>query len=174
MPFSGAVLKHLQRHCADAHLAEDLAQETLLRAARSRTRIADLDRPVAWLIRIATNLAKDTAERASRDRLVPATGPGLLGVPGCEPIPGEDPAGAYFDVGDRKVSSSELGEWLRRVWPELPDRDQKVLSAYYFEGKSARETASPYGTPPALGKVWLFRARRRLEGLLRERVSMHG
>lgn len=172
MPFRSAVLYHLQRQCVDAHLAEDLAQETFLRAARSKTRIADLDRPVAWLIRIATNLARDNAEKASRDRLLPATGSSLLGLPGSEPIPGEDLVGAFFQVGDRRVSSSELGALLRRVWRKLPIRDQDVLTSYYFEGKSAREAASPYGTPPALVKVWLFRARRRLEGLLRDRMSI--
>ncbi len=172
-PFRKTVQRYLRRHCVDVHLAEDLAQETFLRAACSRTRVEDLDRPCAWLLRIASNLVKDTAQRASRDQLMPATHACFTERAGCEPIPGDDVSHAYFSVGGRRMSSSELGALLRRVWCELPPRDRAVLGSYYFEGKTAREAAIPYGTAPSLVKVWLFRARRRLQGLLTDGVSVH-
>ncbi|MGQ9364976.1 RNA polymerase sigma factor [Azospirillum sp. ST 5-10] len=53
-----ALLRFLQRRLGNMALAEDLAQETWLRAAGADGATA-IDNPTAYLYRIATNLARD-------------------------------------------------------------------------------------------------------------------
>src|SRR5438874_13484728 len=52
----------------DTHLAEDLLQETLLRAYRSLRELADPRGFRAWLLRIAQNTAIDAARSRSRQK----------------------------------------------------------------------------------------------------------
>jgi RNA polymerase sigma factor (sigma-70 family) len=47
----------------DRSLAEELAQETLIRACRDWDKVRDLDRPPAWLHRVAVNLAMSSHRR---------------------------------------------------------------------------------------------------------------
>lgn len=47
----------------DRHLAEELAQEALVRACRDWERVQHLDRPGAWLHRVAVNLAMSSHRR---------------------------------------------------------------------------------------------------------------
>jgi DNA-directed RNA polymerase specialized sigma24 family protein len=53
---------------------------------------------------------------------------------------------------------------------ELPAHDRRVLESYYGGGLCGERTARECGLPRSLVKVRLFRARRRLERLLRPRL----
>lgn len=60
-----AVYACLWRLIGDAQSARDLTQETFLRAWRHFDRAQAYDRPLAWLLRIATNLAFSQYQRES-------------------------------------------------------------------------------------------------------------
>jgi RNA polymerase sigma-70 factor (ECF subfamily) len=66
------LLRYLHRLTGDPDLAQDFAQEALMRLVRA---MADdpPDNPRAWLYRVATNLVRDEARRNAvrRDRPVP-------------------------------------------------------------------------------------------------------
>lgn len=60
--------------CGNRDLAEELAQETLMRAYRDWPKVRAVDAPVAWLYRVGVNLAKShfrrrKAEARARERL---------------------------------------------------------------------------------------------------------
>ena len=57
--YHGPVLAHLTRLVDDRSTAEDLCQETFLKALRGWARHDPAASPVAWLYRIATNTAYD-------------------------------------------------------------------------------------------------------------------
>lgn len=57
----------------DAQAAADLSQETFLRAWQRFDRVVDYERPGAWLVRVATNLALQHLRR--RRAPVGAAGP---------------------------------------------------------------------------------------------------
>ena len=70
-----ALLRYVHRLTGSADLAEDIAQEALLRLLREN--VATLRSPRAWLFRVASNLVRDQARRAATaQRPIPVdTGP---------------------------------------------------------------------------------------------------
>ncbi len=65
------VFAYLVRMVHDREWAQDLAQETFLQAYRSRSRLAGLQNPRAWLYRVATNLALNALKRRRRFAWLP-------------------------------------------------------------------------------------------------------
>jgi len=55
-------------YCGDRDLAEDLAQEALIRLCRDWRRVRRLDAPERWLHRVAINLAHSHFRRAAIER----------------------------------------------------------------------------------------------------------
>jgi len=75
----GAYRRELLMHCyrmlGSPHDAEDLVQETLLRAWENRATLTSPGSYRAWLYRIATNLCLNALTRVPRRSLPPGTDP---------------------------------------------------------------------------------------------------
>jgi len=131
----------LARRLADAADAEDVAQETFLRAY-DRLALYDPSRPfTTWLFAIGKNVAANHAvartRRDARDR-------------------DSHPAGAAIaeDAG-----ATDL--WQRAQAVLSPDA-YRMLWLRYAQGLTVREIASELDRSSVAVKVMLFRARRRL------------
>jgi RNA polymerase sigma-70 factor, ECF subfamily len=134
----------------DRQRAEDIVQETLLRAWQHPEAIAD--RPARpWLFAVARNLAID-AYRAKRAR------PHEVGEAALEVLPGSDDA-------DRALESWAVADALRELRPE----HRNVLLETYYRGKSVAEAASALGIPAGTVKSRTFYALRALRLALEER-----
>ena len=134
----------------DRQRAEDIVQETLLRAWQHPEAIAD--RPARpWLFAVARNLAID-AYRAKRAR------PHEVGEAALEVLPGSDDA-------DRALESWAVADALRELRPE----HRNVLLETYYRGKSVAEAASVLGIPAGTVKSRTFYALRALRLALEER-----
>lgn len=142
---------YLARVSGDAALADDLMQESYVRflcAGRS------WDGEVAgrrYLFRIATNLLKDHWRR-SRSQSLDDVPEELFAVHG---------AAAQVDA------LAVLGPALAAMRP----RDRQLLWLAYAEGYSHREIAEVTGLASASIRLLLFRARRKMAQLLRERAE---
>ena len=67
----GEIYGYLAQLLRDRQLAEDLLQETFLRAFRTRHELSRIENPRAWLYRIATNLALNALKRRRRFAWLP-------------------------------------------------------------------------------------------------------
>jgi RNA polymerase sigma-70 factor (ECF subfamily) len=144
-----SVWGYLARATGDSRLADDLLQETYYRFLRARARLESNDHRRHYLFRIATNLVRDHR----RGRRVDPQRPG---APIGDPVqPGSDPA----DRAARRID-------LSRAMGRMTARERSLLWLAYAQGLSHEELAGVLGVRKASLKVLLFRARRRLLGLL--------
>jgi RNA polymerase sigma-70 factor (ECF subfamily) len=142
---------YLTRMTHDAQLADDLLQEVYYRFLRAdRAYSSDAHRR-NYLFRIATNLVRDGYRRRRVDlvRLPDEDEPGVLRTPG--------------DEGEQAVRRADLG----RAMAVLKPRERALLWLAYVQGSSHVEIAESLGVKTSSVKALLFRARRRLAGLLR-------
>jgi RNA polymerase sigma-70 factor (ECF subfamily) len=71
--YAPTIIRYLERLTGSYETAEDLAQETFLKASLHVVQMATLDNPSAWLFRIATNTAYDEFRRQRRRTTTPLT-----------------------------------------------------------------------------------------------------
>ena len=139
----------------DAAAAEDVAQESFVRAFRNlrRFRAGDPFRP--WLLRIVTNLALNEVRARNRRG-------GLLGRLGAVQA-------RAFDPPDERIAATDEASAVVRAINELPDDDRVVLYLRYFLELPEREIATAIGRPAGTVKSRLHRAGRRLREVIEQR-----
>lgn len=142
---------YLARMSADRALADDLVQECYYRFLRSRLTDLSDEHYKNYLFRIATNLLRDHWRR----------GAGRL----TQPLEEADSVAA----SERTAQSVQLKSDVGRVLQGLKSREREMLWLAYVEGSSHKEIAEVLGLKAASVRLLLFRARRRLAGLLREK-----
>jgi RNA polymerase sigma-70 factor (ECF subfamily) len=136
----------------DRQRAEDLVQETLLRAWRHPTSMDPTQGSVrAWLFTTARNLAID----AWRRRSVRVTEVITDQLP--EPV-------AEVNETDRAVEAWTIAEALNHLSP--PHRE--VLMECFYQGRSVAEAAGRLGIPPGTVKSRTHYALRALRVVLEE------
>ncbi|HEY3560172.1 MAG TPA: sigma-70 family RNA polymerase sigma factor [Kribbella sp.] len=148
-----ALLCFAERFTGDRGRAEDIVQETFLRAWRHLPRLLDDDRPVRrWLFQVARRLLIDAARSASvRPQLADD---------GLDPEPFAD--GGFDQLMDRRV----LVDALRGLSRE----HQQIVVVTYFLGCPMDVAAQRIGVPPGTARSRLHyalsRLRRQLESPL--------
>jgi len=142
---------YLARVSGDPALADDLAQESFVRFLCAAPNVDGEIAGRRYLFRIATNLLKDHWRRA--------------GSHSIEEIPEE--CFAVSQSHGQFESQSLLAPALAQMRP----RDRQILWLAYAEGYSHREIAEVTGLGSASIRLLLFRARRKVARLLRERME---
>ena len=140
---------YLTRISGDPSLADDVAQEAYCRLLQATLPNMDADGQRRYLFRIATNLLHDHHRRVKRE---------------VGPID-EDTA----PVEDRVEEQFHLSGDMGRVFGDLKPRQRELLWLAYVEGMSHAEIAAVLGLSVLSIRPLLFRARRRMAGLLRAR-----
>jgi RNA polymerase sigma-70 factor (TIGR02960 family) len=162
---------HCYRMLGSFEEAEDLVQETFLRAWRSRETFTGGSGFRAWLYRIATNACLDAIRRSSR-RVASLSS--FAEVPWLQPYPDLllDEVASTDAEPDAVVVAKETIElaFLAAI-QLLPPRQRAALILRDVLGWSARETASLLDTSVAAANSALQRARATLDDQLPERRS---
>lgn len=158
------VVRYLARRLGDRDLAEELAQETFLRAMRH----LPLTNERSWLFKVATNLVRDEARRDSRRRRH------------LEALRTSQSQSRHTE--HESVTREQLLEQLREealarsAIDALGERDRSAL-LLRDEGLDYHEIAAALGLAVGSIGTTLSRAQRRLvdiyESLVREHVA-HG
>jgi RNA polymerase sigma-70 factor (ECF subfamily) len=146
--------KHCYRMLGSAHEAEDLVQETLLRAWRALERFEPRAQLQTWLYRIATNACLDELERRPR-RPEP--------VDPFPDVPADVAAAPTYDPAARYAIREGMELALLRAIQELPGRQRAVLIFRDVLGWTAPEVADLLESTVASVNSALQRARGTIE-----------
>ncbi|WP_067543659.1 sigma-70 family RNA polymerase sigma factor [Nocardia crassostreae] len=167
-PYRRELLAHCYRMLGSVDDAEDLVQETMLRAWRGYRDFEERASMRTWLYRIATNACLNALAHGSRRVLPsgltgPATNPERIGtdadtIPWLQPMPDvliepetTDPAAIIAARHDMRLA-------LIAVWQQLPPRQRAVLILRDVLRWKAGEVAELLGTTPAAVNSTLQRA----------------
>jgi RNA polymerase sigma-70 factor (ECF subfamily) len=151
-PYRHALDVHCYRMLGSAHDAEDLAQETLLRAWRALGRFEPRAQLQTWLYRIATNACLDELARRPRRPEPVDPFPDLLAYQGPPTPPTYDPEARYAIREGMELA-------LLRAIQELPGRQRAVLIFRDVLGWSSSEVADLLESSVASVNSALQRAR---------------
>jgi RNA polymerase sigma-70 factor, ECF subfamily len=143
----------------DAPTAEEVLQDTFVRAYRHRATLRTDISPVPWLYRVALNLCYS---RLARRRLP------------------EEPIGdTTTELRDHALEPPELVEReelrrsIRRGVAALPEKHQLVIVLYYLHGLSLQETAETLGIALGTAKSRIHYALHALRGHLAAERPQH-
>lgn len=139
---------YLSRMTGSPQAADDLLQEAYYRFLRAGASLDGEAHRRHYLFRIATNLARD---RHRRQREVP--------------LADDLPAGTT--PADDAAARAERRRHLHDAMGRMKPRERELLWLAYAEGSTHREIAEVLGVRTPGVRVLLFRARRKLAGLLR-------
>jgi RNA polymerase sigma-70 factor (ECF subfamily) len=141
-----------------ADVADDLAQETLLRAFRALNTLGDAERVGPWLCGIALRTSLDWLKARER-RTIP-----FSVMDGAGPV--EDYLPRTADAEPAADRADEHRRLLRAV-EGLPEACRSAVMLYYYDDLTYREIATLLGVSPATVNARLTKARQ----LLRERLN---
>ena len=150
--------------------AEDLVQDTLVRAYRFYDRFEAGTNFKAWLLRIQMNTFVNRYRRSTRERQV-FDGP--MAVPVGEGVMSRASMRALTDpVGDaqRRLIAREIN----RAFEELSDEARAMVLLADVEELSYKEIAEVIGCPIGTVMSRLHRARKQLQGSLQKHAAQLG
>ncbi len=154
------VFLYLRHYCGDEHLAQDLAQETLLRVTRGLPGFDGRSSLKTWAITIATRVAADHYRRGGR-----------------QVAEAEFEDEALLPVDDASLEQQlvvdEMNACIRQVIDTLPDDYRAALVLKDLEGFSEKEVAEVLGCSLANAKIRIHRARKRLQDALDNQCNFY-
>ena len=154
----GSIFAFLYDMTADAHLAEDLTQETFAAAWRAIAGFRGSATFGTWLHRIAYGKFIDVMRDGKRRKAA------------MEALKADCPeADSRPDPLDR-MAADERSRTVVQAVHALPERERAVVVLHYLEGLSLRETASVLGEPSGTVKSRTNQALQHLRALLDGRL----
>jgi len=142
--YHAPLVRYLTRRLGDRDWAEEVAQETFLRALRQETIVNER----AWLFAVATNLVRDEARKDARRRRHLA----LLA---------EQERDSAAEPETTTLERAQEAAMARKAVDALAERDRLAL-LMREEGLDYNEIAEALGLSPGSVGTTLSRARRRL------------
>lgn len=136
--------------------AEDLTQETLLRAFQQQANLRDPAAMEGWIYRIATHICLDRLRQRKRtsDHHVDLPAEDLPIIDRVQPSP--------FSV----IQQSEMSDCINRYVTELKDGYKAVVLLHDADGLTSEEIATLLHLPLTTVKMRLHRGRQRLKAAL--------
>jgi RNA polymerase sigma-70 factor (ECF subfamily) len=159
-PYLKALYSYCLSRTCDPHQAEELAQETLVRAYEAYPRLKNRDAVWAWLIGIARRCSWTWWWKAKRDPLRLADTP--LDSDAVDSLPLPDGDETVVD----QLMREEMDTVILNLIQKLPQRDREVLIYRYYEDLSYAAIAERLGLGLEAVDQRLTRAKQRLRKYL--------
>lgn len=149
------------RLTGDEQDAEDIVQETFLRAYRNLSLFDERAGFGTWLFRIASNYSVDLlrARQARLSRSVPVHHDSSEDSPGVEVV-------AEAPLPDRLAFSGQIHERLQQALTELSPRERTAFALRHFEGHTIEEISGMLKIGINATKHSIFRAVQKLRRAL--------
>ncbi len=155
--YVGSIYRLVRRKLGDALLAEDISQETFLKALRMLDRVDDSFNFGGWVHTVARNLCYDELRRRQRDLRVEENEEDETDLLASLPSTSRS-----FDP----VQMQESNELRRQVWTvaqRLPEKYRLVLTLRELQGLSYRQIATILKMSESAVETLLYRARLRFK-----------
>ena len=149
---SRILLRNASRSGASRDEAQDLVQEAFLRVVRLKERALGLERPQAFLRRIASNLLKDRAREATRR-------PAELHI-----VADEEGIGAVDQL--RLLESRDMLNHIEAAMMRLRPKTREIFMAHRIDGLSYAEIAARTGLSVKGVEKQMSKALQQLDRLL--------
>lgn len=154
--YAQAVNRLAYRYTADNNHAEDIAQETFIKAFQAIARYQPQAKFSTWLLRITTNSAIDYLRKANRQKTDSLDN---------EPI--------QTDIQDHSLNTEDkldLSQRLNQALSDLSDVERMAVTMKHHQGYSIQETAQVLKLNNNACKQTLFRAVQKLRKHLTSEV----
>ena len=162
------VLGLVFRFARDSHEAEDMAQETFVKAYFALSNFKASGSFVGWLLKIASRVSIDQLRKRKRKRefFFSEIADGADEDFKLDQIPG-----LQTRESEQTIHLTDLEEFYLKLLNRFSPEDQFILQAAELEGHSMREISEMTGKSVSAVKVRLLRARNKLRKYLEE---IHG
>ncbi len=135
---------YIRRASGDAALADDILQDTFYRFLRADLPVLEKPQMKAYLYQTASSLLSDHWRKLQRER--------RWGL------------GTFFE--EKAIENTERAGDTLRLFERLKQQEQMLLWLAYVEGFDHREIASTLQLAEKSVRVLLYRARKKLAGIL--------
>ena len=143
----------------DREEAEEVSQDTFLKIYKSISKFNGESKFSTWMYKVAFNTCLDRLKKNKR----------LQPVAGMDEFTGQE-AISLMNVLD-SIEERERKQMIQDCLHELPGEDSFLLTLYYFEEQSLEEIATIIGITPNNVKIRLYRSRKKLAALLKDRLE---
>ena len=149
--YQAEIMAYIVRSLGDHELAQDVFQETFLRAFRAYRGLSAVANPRAWLYKIASNACHDARRRQAR-----------------RPLPLEEAAA----VADRRYGADrELAGAVVAFVRLLPRRQRQALVLRKFQDMGYDEIAGALGCTPEAARASVYQALRKVRAHFAEVID---
>ncbi|HMV31959.1 MAG TPA: sigma-70 family RNA polymerase sigma factor [Gemmatimonadales bacterium] len=158
------VFSLILRMVRDRQLAEDLAQETFIKALNAIGSYRPEFKFSSWIFKIANNAAIDQLRRREVDTL------SIDGAPNATSA--DDIEATALQVGDKgetplaELEARELGTHIERAIAQLRPEYRSCIMLRHVEGLAYEEIAQLLDLPLGTVKTYIHRARHELRDML--------
>lgn len=156
-PHLAGLLALARRHCRDPHWAEDLVQETLVRAFRALPAFRGESALRTWLFRILVRLASEP-QRWRRGEPGPSLGD--LDVPD-----------ALGPLAEHDAMARELQDRLAEAMERLTQRQRTALHLRAVEGLDYAAIGAVLQCSPVAARMHVLEARRKVLARVQEHLD---
>jgi RNA polymerase sigma factor (sigma-70 family) len=143
----------------DREEAEEIAQDTFLKIYKSLSKFNGESKFSTWIYKVAFNTCLDRLKKNKRSQPFA----GLDEFTELEAI-------SLINVLD-SIEERERKQMIQDCLHGLPGEDSFLLTLYYFEEQSVEEIAKIIGINPNNVKIRLYRSRKKLAALLKDRLE---
>jgi RNA polymerase sigma-70 factor, ECF subfamily len=154
-----ALVHFIRRMVGDSALAEDLAQETLLRAEQKRATFRGQASLRTWLFAIALNACRDHFRTDARNAQR------AVDLSAAERLP------ANVNL-EQAQAQTEMGTCISAYLFQLPERQREVVALHDMGGLDHEEISRLLGITEPNARVLLHRGRAALRALLEKHCDL--